>query len=527
MCVDAIKLILVLACCVAVRVVGKDDGFGLQCKSVAKCIYRTKQECDEKWPSPDSGTVYMYKSEERFKGNVYSRFFHVFVPKRVESQSAPLVIYLHGGYMNGLAALSNYRLDKYATGQQETWKKNTASCKYWFESRKANGYKDAQGNACEPTERKTDAPTGFVIVYPTGLVDRGGDTSLYPTSFGKELLQGRSYHWEDGRSPSPGWGIDREKNNNPDDPLQYRNDVGFINHIIETLVSDKSVPSVQKVVVGGTSNGGVMTQRVGCHVGDPNYPGLGMITSLMVNVAPGMSNNVYKGLLGRARCGPKKPLRVIYTSGSGIPTPDCKQYGCTSPTVDGDGHMPIGAAGELHNLNSPALGALVSHEESMGAFVSSNTNLLQQQKNFSRPEKTVENLGFFARVTKFDFNGMEFANVESFLTNPGSHMNNAFGGDFNIFEAMLKFALGFDDVDSIRLESPKVYSLTTKTCPPPPINWGLWIGIVSASAVCCGCCCFFGRRKFQLVKKAAAKDAELSFSEKSGGGYTPPKVDNL
>ena len=257
-----------------------------------------------------------------------------------------------------------------------------------------------------------------------------------------------------------------------------------------------------------------MTQRVGCHVGDPKYPGLNMIASLMVNVASGMSNNVFKGLLGRARCNPKKPLRVIYTLGAGIPTPDCKQYGCTSPTVDGDKRMPIGTVGEVHNLNSPALGALASHEESMNVFVSSNTNLLQKQKKFSRPEKSIEKLGFFATVTKFDFKKLEFANVASFITNPGHHMNNAFGGDFNIFETMLKFALEYN-VDLIRLESPQASSLTTKACPPPPINWGLWIGTFSACVICCGCCCFFGRRKFTLGKNRAKKHTELSFSGKS------------
>ena len=54
-------------------------------------------------------------------------------------------------------------------------------------------------------------------------------------------------------------GCDRKENNNPEDPLQYRDDVGFINHI-ETLVAEESVPSIEKVVVGGTSNGGLMTQ---------------------------------------------------------------------------------------------------------------------------------------------------------------------------------------------------------------------------------------------------------------------------
>ena len=147
-----------------------------------------KQSVMRKWPSAKSGTVYMYKSEERFKGNVYSRFFHVFVAKGIKNKSVPLAIYLHGGNLNGVVALSNYRLDKYASGQQETWKKNTASCKYWYDSRKENGYKDAHGNACKPDEKNTHAPTGFVVVYPTGLVDRGSDTSLPPSPLVKELL---------------------------------------------------------------------------------------------------------------------------------------------------------------------------------------------------------------------------------------------------------------------------------------------------------------------------------------------------
>ena len=87
------------------------------------------------WPLDNSGTVYMYKSKEVFNGKTYSRFFHVFVPKEVKEQSAPLVIYLHGGYVNGLIAMGNFRLDKYSRGQQETWGKNTASCKYFYESR--------------------------------------------------------------------------------------------------------------------------------------------------------------------------------------------------------------------------------------------------------------------------------------------------------------------------------------------------------------------------------------------------------
>ena len=181
--------------------------------------------------------------------------------------------------------------------------------------------------------------------------------------------------------------------------------------------------------------------------------------------------------------------------------------------------MPIGAVGEVHNLNSPALGGLASHNESMNVFVSSNTNLLRKQKKFTWPEKSIEKLGFFATVTKFEFKKLEFANVASFITNPGKHMNNAFGGDFDIFETMQKFGLEFN-VDPVRLESPQAYSVATKMCPSPPINWGLWIGIFSACTICCGCCCFFGRRKFCVGKNRPEKNTELSFSEKSGGVYT-------
>ena len=109
--------------------------------------------------------------------------------------------------MNGVVALSNYRLDKYASGQQETWKKNTASCKYWYDSRKENGYKDAHGNACKPDEKNTHAPTGFVVVYPTGLLDRGTPHFSPPPS---KSVARRTYHWEDDARLSR-WGVGRKR----------------------------------------------------------------------------------------------------------------------------------------------------------------------------------------------------------------------------------------------------------------------------------------------------------------------------
>ena len=64
--------------------------------------------------------------------------------------------------------------------------------------------------------------------------------------------------------------------------------------------------------------------------------------------------------------------------------------------------------------------------------MTSYTNIdicIQKQTKFNWPEKSVEKLGSFATITKFNFKNMEFANVASFVTNPGFHMNNGFGGD--------------------------------------------------------------------------------------------------
>ena len=158
MLVHAIKFVFVLAWLQLVNVVGKEDGFVLQCKSIAKCIYRTKAECDSKNGHRPKVVPFTCISQKSFKRNVYSRFFHVFVAKGIKIKCT-LAIYLHGE-CEWSGGAGNYRLDKYASGQQETWKKNT-SCKYWYDSRKENGYKDAHGNACKPDEKNTHAPTGF------------------------------------------------------------------------------------------------------------------------------------------------------------------------------------------------------------------------------------------------------------------------------------------------------------------------------------------------------------------------------
>ena len=221
---------------------------------------------------------------------------------------------------------------------------------------------------------------------------------------------------------------------------QYRDDVGFVNHIVDTLFTPSSepMPSVNRVILGGTSNGGIMTHRVGCRWG--TLPTLHeSISALMINVAA-MPYNVFDGRLGRQRCAPRRPLRVIYTVGKGIATPDCAVYPCEQPSVDGDGHIPLGTPGQVHNVNSPSLGAVVSHEESMQRWVQANSLLAGHAGD--SPTNFTEQIGFFTTKTTISFGAdSSSSDVVGYVTDGGSHMINADRGDIDVFETMLKFVL--------------------------------------------------------------------------------------
>jgi poly(3-hydroxybutyrate) depolymerase len=161
----------------------------------------------------------------------------------------------------------------------------------------------------------------------------------------------------------------------------------------------------------------------------------------MINVAA-MPYNVFDGRLGRQRCAPARPLRVIYTVGRGIATPDCAAYGCEQPAVDGDGHIPLGTPGQVHNVNSPSLGAVVSHEESMQRWTQANTLLAGRA---DEPKTTTEQVGFFTTKTTVSLgDGFPSSDVVGYVTDGGSHMLNADRGDIDVFETMLKFALKVD-----------------------------------------------------------------------------------
>ena len=165
------------AVCAAADAAGVGDGgerstFSLvSVEEVQSCPFPSK--CGH-WPAAGDGTVRLYTSDESFgSSSTYRRFFYTFVPASV-SEPAPLVVYLHGGYMSGLMSLKTKPFHGWAAGHQRTWKRNTPSCKMtWNHSDPlAKRFETAAGEDCDPDDVTTEAPTGYVVVYPSGLQDR-------------------------------------------------------------------------------------------------------------------------------------------------------------------------------------------------------------------------------------------------------------------------------------------------------------------------------------------------------------------
>lgn len=114
----------------------------------------------------------------------------------------------------------------------------------------------------------------FIIVYPQGFA---------PSANG-------GFTWADGRGTSAdNLGID---------------DVGFIQNLIDTLISNYSIDT-NRIYLSGFSNGGFMTQRIACEMNDR----LAAIASL------GSTMDV--NLL--ANCDPERPLPTLILTGTADP----------------------------------------------------------------------------------------------------------------------------------------------------------------------------------------------------------------
>jgi polyhydroxybutyrate depolymerase len=121
------------------------------------------------------------------------------------------------------------------------------------------------------------------LTHMNGLADQQGVLAVYP--------DGLSRSWADGRGAS-------------ESDQQGVDDVAFIRELITTL-EVRFTLDAQRVYVTGISNGGFMTQRLGCELADK--------ISAIVSVVATLSSNQ------AASCALSRPLPILYVLGESDP----------------------------------------------------------------------------------------------------------------------------------------------------------------------------------------------------------------
>lgn len=345
---------------------------------VESCPLRASACAD--WPS--TGSVYRYESREVYGDRTHARTFYVYVPEGLQDGAA-MWIQLHGGYGSGARMVADFGGTPLSTGEPNPWWRNTDTCQFDpytepFEHR------DADGTECVPAREVAQSTEPFLMVFPEGTVDADGP--------------GR--HWEDGRVPSPGQGIVE----------QSRDDVGFVAHILATLTEETDPFTVdpERLYLTGLSNGGMMTQRVLCSLGDPAYPELERIAAFGVAIAS-LPEAIAFGLEGRTRCPEQWPdtVPVQYMVGDGIDT-----FG---GTVTGDGRVPWGEPGEVYQQDTPGGGRVLGVPDTLAHLRSRFETSAGSPSTESSSE-----VGFFSTRRVFTVAG-ELAELEVLETDGGLH----------------------------------------------------------------------------------------------------------
>jgi polyhydroxybutyrate depolymerase len=121
------------------------------------------------------------------------------------------------------------------------------------------------------------------LTHLNDLADREGVLVVYPDGLRKS--------WADGRGVT-----DAER--------QGVDDIAFFRQLITTLQAQYSIDS-HRVYVTGISNGGFMTQRLGCELADR--------IAAVVSVAATFSANLAE------TCAPSRPLPILYVLGENDP----------------------------------------------------------------------------------------------------------------------------------------------------------------------------------------------------------------
>ncbi len=309
-------------------------------------------QCSNYWPDKADGTVYLFRSEEVSGQGTHERSFYVYVP--IDSLPAnaliPMVLYLHGGTGEALDWFRQTPVVPLADARGEnpgvTWQRNTPDCTFYFESFQSFGFQDSHGSSCTPEEVTFTNSQRYVAVFPDGILDDGATAAR---------------HWEDGRSPSPGWDVVE----------QQRDDLGFVDHVIDVLLQEQSLTlDPERIYVAGGSNGGMMTHRLLCNLDSASYPNLKRITATAAYTS-GIPEPLSMGLDGRETCNSSGPviMPIFYVMGNNIDTPNCQPYGCDSPVINGDGLVPFGQPGGTYFIASPDGGRSISALDTLQHWV--------------------------------------------------------------------------------------------------------------------------------------------------------------
>jgi len=123
----------------------------------------------------------------------------------------------------------------------------------------------------------------ITLTHMNDLADQQGVITVYPDGLNKS--------WADGRDAS-------------ESDQQGVDDVAFIGQLITTLQQEYSIDA-HRIYVAGMSNGGFMTERLGCELA-------GVVAAIVPVVATLSSNQA-------AGCAPSRPMPILYVLGEDDP----------------------------------------------------------------------------------------------------------------------------------------------------------------------------------------------------------------
>ena len=365
------------------------------------------------WPDASQGTVYLYESEESYGDLNWTRSFHVYVPAGL-TEPVPVLMVLHGGTGNGVTQIRHLSFDEMADHRGSDpgigWDRNNESCRMVCNNAIACNRQPA---GCELDRVTFFNDQRFILVLPDGIADEGETDKR---------------HWEDGRVPSPGHTHTDE---------QQRDDVGFINHIVEFL-ADGGIDRVdpERIYLAGVSNGGMMTQRVLCHASDSCYPALARVAAYSVVIAS-MPEAIFSGLSGRAQCASSgdAPLPMIHLMDDGIDTPQCWETPCDLPDVNGDGIIPFGEAGHIYNIYSPFPGRSIAADDAHQHWLDYHT-----ESGMGDAVTVSSDLELSTTIATSHFGELEL--VQHYVTDAGAHILVS-AGDYNVSGRVWDFVSTF------------------------------------------------------------------------------------